>query len=241
MWENLSHDAVQRIDYDGMFECFEQGNALLGDRFSSQLVSVHDPDEYLAAATSAADRARRVGDVVEAYRALGQLRSDRKVAAVGIGAKDWHVIREVVDRVELDWVMLATSWTVYSHPDELLRFMDDLSRAGIFVINSAVFHSGFLVGGTFFDYGPVSPDDNRALFAWRDRFFALCREHNVSPADACVEFGLAPAPVKAIALNSSKPERISDNVRSVVGRAPGEFWRALFDERLISMTPEQLQ
>lgn len=241
VWENLGHDAVQRIDYDGMFECFEQGNALLGGRYKTQLASVHDPDEYLHSSQSAAERDRRFGQVIDAYRALGELKSSGRIAAVGIGAKDWHVIREIVHRVGLDWVMLATSWTIYSHPEELRRFMAELEDAGVFVINSAVFHSGFLAGGSYFDYRPVSPSRDRELFAWREEFFGICSRFDVRPVDACVEFGLAPGAVKAIAMNSSKPERIAENVRSVNERAPREFWRALATSGLISTTPEQLE
>ena len=32
---------------------------------------------------------------------------------VGVGSKDWRVIRDLADKVDLDWVMLACSFTVY--------------------------------------------------------------------------------------------------------------------------------
>ena len=240
VWENLNHDAVQRIDYEGMFECFEQGNELLGERYNTQLASVHDPDEYLDAAVSTEERERRFGQVIDAYRALGELQAEGRISAVGIGAKDWQVIREVAERIDLDWVMLATSWTIYSHPPELLSFMEELRRAGVFIINSAVFHSGFLVGGSYFDYRPVSATRDHQLYAWREKFFSVCSQFEVRPVDACVEFALAPAAVKAIALNSSKPERIADNVRSVRARAPREFWNRLAESGLIATGPEQL-
>lgn len=30
VWKNLQNDAVQKISYEGIFECYEQGNQLLG-------------------------------------------------------------------------------------------------------------------------------------------------------------------------------------------------------------------
>jgi D-threo-aldose 1-dehydrogenase len=54
VWRDLHHDAEQRISYDGILECFEQGNELLNG-YHAALVSVHDPDEYIAAATSEND------------------------------------------------------------------------------------------------------------------------------------------------------------------------------------------
>ena len=49
-WVDLEYDAIQDISYDGILRCWEQGCQLLGDNHAPQMVSVHDPDEYLHAA-----------------------------------------------------------------------------------------------------------------------------------------------------------------------------------------------
>src|SRR6478735_8380270 len=68
VWKNLKYDAVQNISYQGIIACFEQGNELLNG-YIPQMVSVHDPDEYLAAAANAEDEQKRYNDILEAYRA----------------------------------------------------------------------------------------------------------------------------------------------------------------------------
>ncbi len=233
VWANISHDAESRISYDGILQCYEQGNELLGAQCSSQLVSVHDPDEFLAAAKTPTDRQRRFDDVLGAYRALFELKRKGAVKAVGIGSKDWRVIREISDRVDLDWVMFACSLTVYSHPRELLEFIARLHQRGVGMINSAVFHAGFLTGGVWFDYRKPDPVRDAALFAWREKFLALCKKFAVNPADACVQFGLALPGVVAVALNTGKPERIKENVASAATEIPAAFWRALKDAGLV--------
>eukprot|EP01063_Lacrimia_lanifica_P038916 TRINITY_DN839_c0_g1_i10.p1 TRINITY_DN839_c0_g1~~TRINITY_DN839_c0_g1_i10.p1 ORF type:complete len:237 (+),score=80.00 TRINITY_DN839_c0_g1_i10:69-779(+) len=119
-WVNLKHDAVQDISYDGILECYEEGNALLGD-YSSQIVSVHDPDEYLEAAKDEADLKKRKQDVLDAYRALIELRDAGKVQSVGVGAKDVTVIDFISDHVKLDWAMFACSVTPYAHVPSTLQ------------------------------------------------------------------------------------------------------------------------
>ena len=57
-WVNLKYDAIQDISYQGILDCYHQGNELLGD-YSASIVSVHDPDEYLAKAIDNADLIRR--------------------------------------------------------------------------------------------------------------------------------------------------------------------------------------
>jgi D-threo-aldose 1-dehydrogenase len=237
VWAGLEHDAEQCIGYDGILACWEQGCELLGKPYRPQLASVHDPDEYLAAALSTNERRRRFDEIVEAYRALADLKRRGQVRAVGVGSKDWRVIREIDAATPLDWVMLANSLTIYRHEPELLGFLAELTARGVGVINSAVFHAGFLVGGRFFDYRELSQADcdDRPLFAWRETFFALCRDHAVAPATACVQFALSPPGVAAVAMNTSNPANVAKNAQAVEANIPHEFWQAAKGENLISV------
>ena len=234
VWANLQHDAEQRISYDGILECWRQGRELLGAPYTTQLVSVHDPDEYLQGAKSASDTQRRLQDILDAYRALKELKQNRQIAAIGVGSKDWRVIQQIVSKVSLDWVMFANSLTIYRHPPELLQFVSDLAQRGVAVINAAVSHAGFLIGGKFFDYRIPSMEGDPALFDWRARFQELCRRHNVTPMVACVQFALSPPGVAAVALNTSRPHRVAENIAAVEATIPKEFWDDLKSAGLIA-------
>mmetsp|Transcript_9356 Transcript_9356/g.15407 ORF Transcript_9356/g.15407 Transcript_9356/m.15407 type:complete len:125 (+) Transcript_9356:276-650(+) len=107
IWKNQTHDAILTLFYDGILECFHQGNALLGGIYTADMVSVHDPDEYLALAqkcTSSEEQyikelQRRQQDIMDAYRALFDLKAQGLVKAVGIGAKDPVVIEFVTEEL----------------------------------------------------------------------------------------------------------------------------------------------
>jgi D-threo-aldose 1-dehydrogenase len=235
VWFGLEHDAVQAIGHEGILRCWEQGCALLGPPFRPALVSVHDPDEFLARARSPGEREQAWRQLLEAYRALGELKQRGEVGFVGVGAKDWTVVRELADEVALDWVMLACSLTILRHPEDVVAFVDALQRRGIGVVNSAVFHAGFLTGGEFFDYRRVDPENpgDRPLFAWRERFHALCRAHDVSPAAACVRFALSHPAVACVALNTSRPEQVRANATLGEAEVSPRFWSALKDAGLV--------
>ena len=158
VWINIQHDAVQDISRDGILRCWEEGNQLLG-RYRAGLLSVHDPDEYLAASSNAADRQRRLDDIVAAYEALLELKRQGETLGVGVGAKNWRTIRELDQLCQFDWVMIANSFTILEHPQELVDLISSLGRRGIAVINSALFHGGFLFGSDFFSYRPIDPSD----------------------------------------------------------------------------------
>lgn len=223
-WVGLSHDAEQRISAQGIRACWEQAQELLGDPYSPTMVSVHDPDEYLAAAADDAQREERWNDILDAYRELERVASESAEQTIGVGAKDWRHAERIADAVTLDWVMLANCVTAYTHEPEALQFIADLAKAGTAIINSGVFNAGFLVGGEFFDYRRPSPDRDATLFRWRDNFNALCGEHGVEASHACIQFGLSPPGVVAVALNTTSPRRVPQNLAYAQTELPDAFW-----------------
>jgi len=229
VWHNLKFDAEQHISYDGIIACWEQGNELLGGKYKPQLVSVHDPDEYINQAKNPEEQKILFEHIIDAYKALSDLKKTGKVKAVGVGAKKWNIIEQISKHIDLDWVMFANSMTIMHHPPELLNFMKQLNQKGIGIINSAVFHSGFLTGSDYFDYVLIKPDtpQNIARFRWMEQFFSLCQKYEISPAAACVKFAMSPPGVAAVSLNTSKPDRVKDNVALVMAEIPETFWKEM--------------
>jgi len=232
VWKDLKFDAVQKISYDGILECYAQGNDLLNG-YKAELISVHDPDEYINAGLNTLDKERRYQDILEAYRALAELKAGGKVKAIGVGAKDWRIIQRISQDIPLDWVMIANSMTIHSHPPELVDFMKTLSENNVAIINSAVFNGGFLTGLDFYNYQPVSLRQNATLYHWREFFYQLCQDFNIKPAAACVAFGLAAPGVKSIALNTTNKERVFQNIQMAETVVPTGFWDAMISHGMI--------
>ncbi len=228
-WANIKNDAVQKISYRGILECWEQGCELLGGDYIPQLVSVHDPDEYLFAAISEKDREKRLHDIKEAYSALFELKEKGEVVAVGIGSKDWLTIKELYEDIKFDWVMLANKFTLYYHPQAIIEFLKVLSNDGVGIINSAIFNAGFLVGGVYFDYRVVdeSSETDKPLFKWREKFFDVCNKYSVKPASACLKFAISAPEINAVALNTSKLTSMKTNWEWLETELPAEFWNEL--------------
>jgi len=235
IWHNLQYDAEQKISYEGILECFRQGNELLGG-YIPQLVSVHDPDEYLEAAVNEDDLKRRYDDVREAYRALSDLKAAGEISGIGIGAKNWKYIEQIEKDVALDWVMIANSFTIYNHPKDLVAFVEHLHQKGIDIINSAVFHGGFLTGSDYFNYILLDRQrpEHAPYYQWRDRYYQICKEYGLDPAAAAIYFGLHIPGVKSIALNSSNPDRVHKNVEMGRLEIDPAFWTRLKAEGLIA-------
>ncbi len=226
VWAGITHDCEQRYGYGEMISCFEQGNQLLGGRYLPDLVSLHDPDEFLNGSGSPGQREMRIHAVRDSYRALFDLKREGKVRAVGIGAKDWRVIRELSGMIPFDWVMLANSFTILSHPPELTAFMEELAAAGVGIVNSALFHGGFLTGGSHFDYRQVesgTPAGDR-LLNWRKSYHGICKKHGLEPWEPALQFGRSHPSIGAVALNTSQPDQVRRNVEAFHEKIPASFW-----------------
>jgi len=236
VWMDIRHDAKQAISRPGIISCWEQGNNLLGTKFRPKMVSVHDPDEYLASAYGNQENDLKLyRDIHEAYKVLFEIKSAERSIAIGVGAKDWKVIRRITNDNDLDWVMFANSLTIYSHPKELVSFMTELRSRGITIINSALFNAGFLTGGDFFDYRLTDRNnqEHKKLFIWRESFNKICDNFSVRPSHACIRFGLSHPAVSAVALNTSNPDHVRINVEEVSSDIPAEFFKAMKDNGLI--------
>ena len=234
IWKGMTHDAVQKISYEGILECFEQGNKLLGN-YNAQMVSIHDPDEYLAKATNKKEEKKLYNDILEAYRALAELKQQGKVSVIGVGSKQWKVIERISQDVDLDWVMVANSLTLKSHPKPLMDFIAALHKKNVSIINSAVFNGGFLVGSDFYNYNEVDKNTvgGKDLYDWRDAFFALCKDFDIQPAEACFNFGFNVPGITSVALSTTNPEKVKRNIEMATKKIPAAFWDAMKKKGLI--------
>ena len=236
VWVGINFDARQEISSEGIIRCLEQGKELLGERYHPAMLSVHDPDEYLAqAGNDQVLRKKLFDDIVEAYKTLFEFKKNSRQIAVGIGAKDWKVIRQITDHINLDWVMIANSLTLYSHPYELVKFISDQHDKGITIINSAVFNGGFLIGSDYFNYRYLDKNNPEELkvFRWRESFFKICDKFQVRPSHACIRFGMSHPAVSSIALNTSDPGHVKRNVFEVENDIPSGFFSAMKEKGLI--------
>ena len=226
VWADLEYDAAQDISYRGIMRCYDEAAELLGGEYAIDLVSVHDPDEFLAGGGAAED-------ILGAYRALFELKQAGRVRAVGIGAKDWQIIRSLYGSIRFDWVMFACAPTILRHPRALRDFMHILKNDGVGIIDSALFNGGFLTGGPMLDYRKADPVRDAALFQKRADYLAICKDYAVDPAAAAVEFGFRQPGVAAVSLNTSDPARIPINASYARYRAPEEFWSELIRRKVI--------
>lgn len=200
------------FSYDGTMRAFEESLERLGlDHVD--LLQVHDPDDHIDVAVDGA------------CRAALELRDQGVVGAVGVATDFTTTATAVLERVDLDAVLIAGRWSLLDHGAlaELLPMA--LSRS-VGVIAAGVFNSGVLAGGSApatFDYVPASAE----VLDRVDRLRRVCDRHGVAIPAAALQFPLRHPAVVSVLIGARSPVEIEQNVDRFLTPLPDELWRDL--------------
>ncbi len=188
---------VRDYSRDGALRSLEESLRRLGlDRVDIALI--HDPDDFLAEAADGA------------YRALAELRAQGTVRAIGAGMNSAAALAWLVERCDVDCVLMAGRYTLLDDSAAATLFPLCLRR-GVTVLAGGVFNSGILAGagdGGTYDYAPAPPAVAARALRMRD----ACARHGVPLAAAALQFTLAHPAVTAAVVGARSPEEITSDV-----------------------------
>jgi D-threo-aldose 1-dehydrogenase len=203
---------VRDYSRDGVRRSLEQSLDRLGlDR--ADIVLIHDPDDFLG---QAAD---------EAYPALAELRAQGVVGAIGAGMNSPAPLTWLVERCDLDCVLVAGRYTLLD--DSAAASLFPLcQRRGVAVLAGGVFNSGILASagdGATYDYAPAAPTVLARARVMRD----ACARYGVPLAAAALWFTLRHPAVTAAVVGARSPEEITADVSYLSAPIPDPLWAEL--------------
>jgi D-threo-aldose 1-dehydrogenase len=212
-WTGVDPAVTPVFDFStaGVRRSFEESLRRLG-RDRVDVVHLHDPDDHLGQA------------VAEAYPELVRLRDEGLITAIGAGANSGAVLAHLIERVDLDVVLMAGRYTLLDRSGEqLLELAHD---RGVAVIAAGVFNSGILAEprpGATFNYEKAGDDlVQRAL-----RLQQLCGEYGVPLRAAAVQFPLRHPAVASVLVGTRSAAEVDDAVDVARHEVPQELWEAL--------------
>ena len=179
--------------------------------------------------------AARVGEFIEGgYRALRELRDAGTVKAIGIGVNEWEVCVELLERCELDCILLAGRYTLLEQP-ALEKLLPLCVERGVSILCGGPFNSGILAAGSragaraHYNYAP--PPD--AVLERVRRLEALCGEFSVPLQAAALQFPLAHPAVASVVAGCVTGAEARNCAAMFAHAIPAEFWHALRDRGLV--------
>jgi len=200
---------IRDYSRDGVLRSLEESLRRLGlDRVDIALI--HDPDDFLDEAANGA------------YPALAELRAQGTIRAIGAGMNAAAPLTWLVERCDLDCVLVAGRYTLLD--DSAAESLFPLClRRGVAVLAGGVFNSGILAGpgdGATYDYAPAPP----AVAARARRMRDVCARYGVPLAAAALRFTLCHHAVTAAVVGARTPKEIASDVAYLSTDIPDALW-----------------
>lgn len=215
--------ATRRWDFSerGIRQSLEESLERLG-LSRVDILFLHDPDLYDM------DQA-----FDEALPALQRMKSEGLVDAIGVGSNSAQDLETLVERAELDLIMLAGRFTLLEQP-ALAGLLPRCLERGVGVIAAGVFNSGILAkttvpAGANYNYGPAPQE----LLERARRLAAVCEGFGVDLPAAAIQYPLRHPAVRNVVIGARGADQIAANIGGMEQEVPEALWDALGAEGLI--------
>lgn len=218
------------FDYsrDGILASFDASRERLR-RERIDLLLAHD----LGAMTHGADAPAQMAAFLDGgYPAMRSLRDAGVVGAIGIGVNEIAVCEDLLDRIELDVILLAGRYTLLEQA-ALDTLLPRCAAQGVQVIVGGPYNSGILASGTGpdarYNYEAPTADISRRV----DAIAAICARHAVPMAAAALQFPMAHPVVAAVIPGMADADEVAQAVTLATLPLPAALWTDLIDAGLI--------
>lgn len=216
--------------YDAIRRSHEESLARLGVP-RVDILLIHD----IGTETHGTANAGCVRQLVEGgFRALRELKESGAIRAIGIGVNEVAESLDMLERFELDCILLAGRYTLLEQPalDALLPVCE---RKGVSILCGGPFNSGILAAGTRAGarshYNYAAPPAH--VLERVARLEALCDEFAVSLQAAALQFPLAHPAVATVVAGAASGAESRNIAARFAEPIPAGFWRALRERGLV--------
>ena len=218
--------------HDAILRSFEHSLQRLG-LASADILFVHDIGRLThgAAAGEYMEQLTAGGGL----RALESLRAQKLVSAIGIGVNEIEVCLELLDRVDLDVILLAGRYTLLEQ-GALGELFPLCERRGVSVVIGGAYNSGILAKGVSgggphtYNYEPA-PD---AIVQRVGQIESVCARHGVPLAAAALQFPLAHPAVASVIPGLGSARHVRQALDLYRFPIPADLWAELRDAGLVA-------
>lgn len=218
------------FDYtqDAILRSFDASRVRLR-RDRIDLLLAHD----LGRMTHGADHAAQMRTFLDGgYPAMRALRDSGAVGAIGIGVNEIAVCEELLDRIELDAILLAGRYTLLEQ-DALDTLLPRCEAMGVRLILGGPYNSGILATGTGGDARYNYEPPPAGIVHRVDAIAAVCARHGVPMAAAALQFAMAHPAVDTVIPGMADATEVAQAVTLATLPLPPALWRDLIDAGLV--------
>jgi D-threo-aldose 1-dehydrogenase len=221
----LPNQPVFDFSSAGIERSYEDSLRRLGvDRVS--ILLLHDVD-YRHHPTAHRALSRQL--LEEALPTLNRIKREGGVDAIGLGVGEYEIGYEILLSAEIDCVLLAGRYTLLDQSASTSGFLDACLRRGVAVFAAGVFNSGFLAGGSSYEYQPA----NEGMLRRREKLLALAKSHGVPLGALALQFTAAHPAITSVVVGARSPREMAEILEWHRTRIRPDLWAALRTAGLI--------
>jgi D-threo-aldose 1-dehydrogenase len=210
--------------YDGIMRSFEDSLQRLGLN-AIDILYVHDLGHH----THGDEHELQLKTFLQSgYRALDELRSQKVVRAIGVGANEWEVCMQLLPKTNLDCVMLAGRYTLLEQ-GALQEFFPECERRNVSIIVSGPYNSGVLAYGKNYNYTAADAD----VVAHVEKLKKICDEFQIYLPQAAIQFPLRHPQVISVVPGIRTQEQAAVAANYLQNPIPEAFWTELKTQELV--------
>nr|WP_276562451.1 aldo/keto reductase [Hoeflea prorocentri] len=206
--------------YDGIMRSIEDSYARLG-LTKIDIAYVHDIGRFTHSPEMNDHHMAQLKD--GGFRALDMLKDSGTIKAWGIGVNEVAVCLDVLERTELDCILLAGRYTLLDRSAEA-DLLPACRARDISIIVGGIFNSGILatdaVENGYFDYRPASSDIKARVSAMQ----AVAEKNGHQLARAALQFPLREPLVVSMLLGTDTAEKLQHNLDELAAPLPDSNW-----------------
>ena len=227
---DYSYDAVLRSHEESL-------KRLRRDRI--EILLAHDIGEM----THGADAERHMRDFLDGgYRAMAELKAGGAIDAIGVGVNETAVIEYLLERVDLDVVLIAGRYSLLDQQaaDRLFPLCE---AKGVKVIVGGPYNSGILAQPsaertqTHYDY-EAAPSD---VLARAERIERTCEKFGVSLPAAALQFPLRHPAVDCVLAGLANDAEVRQAIERLGAAVPSALWQKLEEQGLVRAASESVR
>ena len=165
---------------------------------------------------------------------MADLKESGAVDLIGIGVNETEVCEYLLERVDLDVVLLAGRYTLLDQR-AAERVLPLCRKKAVRFIAAAPYNSGILAQPTarlsdpHFDYGPPSAE----LLGRTRELERVCHRFGVPLAAAALHFPARHPDISSVLAGFSRESEVADHLARLRTAVPEELWAALRDGGLV--------
>ncbi len=220
----MPFNPVYDYSYDGAMRSFEDSLQRLGvDRID--ILLIHDIG---AAQHGERDHPELFRTCMDgAAKALGRLREEKAVGAIGLGVNEWQVCLEALEHLDFDVFLMAGRYTLLEHDDVRENFLPKLEKTKAKLFIGGPFNSGILAaknkGQQYYNYEKAPREIVDRVKSLREK----CEGMGASVNGAALRFPLGYESVASVLFGARTAAEVDENVRAFNAGLPEGAWEKL--------------